>query len=366
MQFPERRTSIVLLTILLFIAVGAIAFMTRHVILLFVLSVFFAYLINPAVQFLQHHSLLFRDLRRAAVAEVYIGTLILITLVSYSFAPALVRNTVTAIDQIPPVLDRLSTGDIAADIGDKYGWNDQEKLRLRTVLVRHREDFQGLLGWIDRSLSQAAQVVGWMCLIPVLAIFLLRDGKHIVETAIRMLFPMKHRQPVRMIVYQIHAMLTNYICAQVLLCGFSLVFYAAVLLLFKFPHAIALGVLGGILEFIPVIGWTSTAAIIIGVGMANDLHWGWMAGLLLIWRVAQDYFNLPRALGHRLDIHPLTVIFAVMAGAEVGGIVGIYLSVPLAASLLLIWKLRICPVEGTLVKDAETELPSSLAEATRN
>jgi predicted PurR-regulated permease PerM len=366
MQFPERRTTIVLLSILLFTAVGAIAFMARNVILLFVLSIFFAYLMNPAVQFLQHHSLLFKNMRRAAVTEVYIGILILVTLVSYSFAPVLLRNTVKAVDQIPSVLDRLSTGEIASDIGDKYGWNDQQITRLRTVLVRHREDFQGLLKWIDRSLSQAAQIVGWMALIPVLAIFLLRDGKHIVESAIGMFFPPKHRQHARMIVYQIHAMLTNYIRAQVLLCGFSLVFYAAVLLLFEFPHAFALSVLGGILEFIPVIGWMSTAAVIIGVGMANDLHWGWMAGLLLMWRIAQDYFNLPRALGHRLEIHPLIVIFAVLAGAEVGGIVGIYLSVPLAASLWLIWKPRTCPAEGPLVKDAATELPTTLVEATRD
>ena len=366
MQFPERRTTIVLLTILLFGTVGAITFMARRVILLFVLSIFFAYLMNPAVQFLQRNSLLFKDLRRAAVTEVYIGILILITFVSYSFAPALLRNTVKAIDQVPAVLDRLSTGDIAADIGDKYGWNDQQKTRLRTVLVRHRKDFQGLLKWIDRSVSQAAQFVGWMALIPVLAIFLLRDGNHIVETAVEMLFPPRHRQPARLIVYQIHAMLANYIRAQVLLCVFSLVFYAAVLLLFKFPHAIAISVLGGILEFIPAIGWMSTATVIIGVGMANDLHWGWMAGLLLMWRVAQDYFNLPRALGHSLEIHPLTVIFAVLAGAEVGGIVGIYLSVPLAASLSLIWKLRIGPAEGRFIKDAATEPPSSLVEATRD
>jgi len=365
-EFPERRTPSILLTILLFAALCAIAYSARRVILLFVLSVFFAYLMNPTVKFLQHHSLLFRDLRGAAVMEAYIGVLILIGLAIYSIAPAVVRNTVKAVDQVPIILDRVSTGEIAADIGDKYGWNDEQKARLRTVLVRHREDCQGVLKWIDRSLSQAAQIVGWLALIPVLAIFLLRDGDRIVESTIQSFFPQKHQQSARMVVYQIHAMLANYIRAQVLLCLFSMAFYTITLLIFRFPHAIALGILGGILEFVPVIGWMSTAALVIGIGMANNLHWVWMTALLLLWRVAQDYFNLPRALGHRLEIHPLTVIFAVLAGAEVGGIIGIYLAVPLAASLFVIWRSRTHPTESPLAKDAASELPPSLAEIARD
>jgi predicted PurR-regulated permease PerM len=366
MEFPERRTINVLLTILLFAAVCGIAYSARRVILLFVLSVFFAYLMNPAVKFLEHHSLLVRNLRGAAVIEVYIGILILIGLATYSFAPAVVRKTMKAVDQVPAILDRVSTGEIAADIGDKYGWSDEQKARLRTVLVRHREDSQGVLRWIDRSLSQAAQIVGWLALIPVLAIFLLRDGNRIVEAAIQMFCPQKHRQRTTMIAHQIHAMLANYIRAQVLLCLFSLAFYAIVLLIFRFPHAIALSILGGMLEFVPVIGWMSTAGVIIGIGMANDLHWLWMTVLLLLWRVAQDYFNLPRALGHRLEIHPLAVIFAVLAGAEVGGIVGIYLAVPLAASLFLIWRLRGSPAESPLAQNAASELPPSLVEVSRD
>jgi predicted PurR-regulated permease PerM len=356
-KFPERRTVSVLLTILLFAALCAIAYSARRVILLLVLSIFFAYLMNPAVKFLQHHSLLFRDLRGAAVIEAYFAVLILIALAIYSFAPAVVRNTAKAVDQVPTIFDRLSTGEIAADIGDKYGWNNEEKSRLRTLLVRHKENSQGVLKWIDRSLSQAAQILGWLALIPVLALFLLRDGNRIAEGAIETFLPQKHQQSSRMVVYQIHAILASYIRGQVLLCLLSLAFYTTVLLIFRFPHAIALGILGGILEFVPVIGWMSTAALITGIGMSNNLHWVWMTALLLSWRVVQDYFNLPRALGHRLELHPLTVIFAVLAGAEVGGIIGIYLAVPLAASLCVIWRSRTHPEESPLAKDAASELP---------
>src|SRR5271170_357709 len=149
MEFPERRTTKVLSTIMLFAAVCAMAYCARRVILLFVLSVFFAYVMNPAVKFLQQHSLLFRDLRGAAVMEAYIGILILIGLATYSFAPAVVRNTLKAVDQVPVILERVSTGEIASDIGDMYGWNAQEKARLRTVLAtfRRKSRFSGRI-WI--------------------------------------------------------------------------------------------------------------------------------------------------------------------------------------------------------------------------
>ena len=82
-----------------------------------------------------------------------IGILILIALAAYTFAPAVIRRTARAVDQVPVILDGLSTSEIATDIGDKYGWSDEQKARLKTVLLRHKGNFQGLQDWIDRSLS---------------------------------------------------------------------------------------------------------------------------------------------------------------------------------------------------------------------
>jgi predicted PurR-regulated permease PerM len=55
--------------------------------------------------------------------------------------------------------------------------------------------------------------------------------------------------------------------------------------------------LGGLLEFIPVVGWTSTFAVIVGVGIVNHSHWLCMAVLLALWRVIQDYLAMPRIMG---------------------------------------------------------------------
>jgi predicted PurR-regulated permease PerM len=95
------------------------------------------------------------------------------------------------------------------------------------------------------------------------------------------------------------------------------------MLLLRYPHALALGLLAGALAFIPVAGWITALATITTVGIATHSHWIWMAALLGLWRMVMDY---------------AIAIFTVMVGGAVGGIVGIYLSVPLVAALRVIWR----------------------------
>src|SRR5260370_27493785 len=115
MPFPDRRTANVVLTTLSIAGVCAAVYCARRIILIFVLAVFFAYLIDPVVKFLQRHSLFFRNLRGPAVVEVYLAFVILIAALGYAFAPGLAGNTVKLVDEVPVLLDGLSTGDIAAE-----------------------------------------------------------------------------------------------------------------------------------------------------------------------------------------------------------------------------------------------------------
>src|SRR5262249_24968143 len=113
--------------------------------------------------------------------------------------------------------------------------------------------------------------------------------------------------------------------------------YSISMLLLRFPYAIALGALGGVLEFLPAVGWIASAAAILTIGFLTHAHWMWMAGLLVLWRLVQDYVNSPRIMGTNLELQPLTVLVALMVGGQVGGIAGLYLSVPTVAVLRIVW-----------------------------
>jgi predicted PurR-regulated permease PerM len=142
---------------------------------------------------------------------------------------------------------------------------------------------------------------------------------------------------VRRVVERIDAMLAIYIRAQLALAGLSFGFYSASMLVLRFPYAIALGLPGGVLEFLPTVGWVASALIILTVGLLTHSHWIWMAGLLVAWRLILDYAISPHIMSKNLQLPPLIVMFALMVGGQVGGIAGVNLSVPIVAALRIVW-----------------------------
>jgi len=325
MDFPDRRTLNVLLTTLLFGVLIAILYIARAVIITFAFAILLAYLIDPVVRFLQSHSLFFRNLRGPHVLETYLAFLLCLVFVGHAIAPRLISFNSKLLKTAPTLIEGLSTGEIAEAIGQKYHWSYGQELQLRQFLVRHQDFTQKLAQNAERLTSKA---VALLVVVPVLSIFFLAEGRPIAEAFIRLFSNERNDRSIREVADELNLGLRKYIRAKVILGGCSLAFYSTVMFFASFPHAIALGILGGILEFIPVAGWITAAAAIVTVGALTRSHWIWMAALLGVWRLIMDYFISPRVVGHNLEIHPLLVIFAGMVGAEIDGIVGIYLSIP--------------------------------------
>jgi predicted PurR-regulated permease PerM len=335
MAFPDRPTVSKFLTILLVVVVLAIVYIARAVIAIFVFAILFAYLIDPVVRFLQRHSLFFKNLRGPHILEAYLAFLILIALIAHGLAPGLLSQSGKLFKEIPALLDGLSTGEIVTEMGGRYGWTDTQQLRLKSFLVQHRTDIQGFARALERSIPTA---IAGLVVIPILALFFLSDGANLANSLIRLASTRDNLEAVQSLADDLNVMLQHYIRAKVILAGLSFIYYSAAMLALGFPHALALGLLGGILEFIPAAGWMISATAIISAGVLTHSHWTWMAALLGVWRMLMDYWISPRIMGHELEIHPLLALFTVMVGGAIGGIVGIYLSVPLIAALRVFWR----------------------------
>jgi len=335
MPFPDRRTVNILLTILLFSVVLALAYIARAVIVIFCFGILFAYLIDPVVRFLQSHSLLFKNLRGPHVAEAYLGLLILIAVLLHVLAPGSLGRTVKAVQQLPAVSDQISSGEIATAVANQYGWNDSQAQQLKTFLVRHRAAIRDLT-IATEQLATAA--FGAIVLIPILAIFFLSSGKALVDQVIRVVSTRDNREALHSLASELHVMMQHYIRAKVIMGGLSFAYASTALLILGFPHALALGLLAGILEFIPMAGWIIAATTMISVGLVTHSHWIWIAVLLGIWRMLMDYWIALRVWGHELEIPPLLAIFTLMVGATVGGLPGVYLSLPFVAAVRVIWR----------------------------
>jgi predicted PurR-regulated permease PerM len=77
---------------------------------------------------------------------------------------------------------------------------------------------------------------------------------------------------------------------------------------------------------------------VLGVALLSGYGHFWLLLIfLLVWRCIQDYVISPRIMGTTLELHPLTVLFGVFAGGEVAGVIGVFLSIPVLATLRILW-----------------------------
>jgi predicted PurR-regulated permease PerM len=335
MELLDRRTTKVLITVLVFAAVLAILYVARAVLVLFAFSILLAYLINPFVRFLQRHSLLFKNLRGPHVAEAYLAFIIVAVFLIHAFAPDLHRHPTRFLESVQTLSEKASSGEIANDLGNNFGWSEAQAFRTRTFIQQHKAEIESFLKMAEHFVSTA---IGGVFVIPILSLFFLSGGQQLVEQVVRLVSTPSNQEAIRSLVVELDATLRHYIRAKVTLALLSMLYCSVTMLLLGFPNAIMLGLLAGILEFIPVAGWMLAAGTILTFGFVTHAHWIWMALLLALWRILMDYGIAPRVMGHELELHPLLAIFTMMVGGAVGGIAGIYLSIPLVAAVRVIWR----------------------------
>ncbi len=337
MHLFDARAARVLATITVFVAITAFLYGVRHTLVLFLFVIFFAYLVEPLVARIQS-SPLARGSRPLAIAEAYFCVALVIGGLVVLLGPRLVQDTHRLVKSLPNLLENVTSGKIVWQLGSKHNWSYDTQYRIERFIAEHRDT---LLSWISQAGTEIAQLLTniiWVALIPILAVFFLADGQKFAQRFIGFFDRRDQRRLLRCIVEDLDHMLARFIFAQITVATLSLCAYAAVLTAISFPYSLALSVAGGIMEFIPVAGPAVAAGAIIGVGFLAGFSKLWLVILFLgVWRICQDYIISPRILGHGLELHPLAAIAAVLMGAELGGVLGVYLAIPIAATIRVVW-----------------------------
>jgi len=172
----------------------------------------------------------------------------------------------------------------------------------------------------------------WFILIPVVAFFLLKDGEAFRRTILLAL----PRGPLRgrgaELFEDINDALAAYMRAALLACLLIGVLCTVGFLLIGVPYALLFGVVAGLLEFIPLVG---PLVVAVGATLVTSFHSVNQAIAVLAFlgtlRFAQDYVIFPRLVRRGIHMHPLGVIVAILSGAELAGIAGIFLAIPVVA-----------------------------------
>jgi len=181
------------------------------------------------------------------------------------------------------------------------------------------------------ALVSALSGLPWLVLIPIVAFFLLKDATSFRRTIVLAL-PHRVRLRGHRLFEELNAALAAYIRAQLLACLLVGTMCGLGFAVLGIPYPVVLGVLAGVLEFIPLVGpllLAIVAAIVAGLHAPRLALWA--VGFLGVLRIVEDYVVYPRLIRRGLHLHPLAVIVAVLAGAELDGVAGMFLAVPAVA-----------------------------------
>jgi predicted PurR-regulated permease PerM len=206
------------------------------------------------------------------------------------------------------------------------------------------------------QLVSGAKYALYLVLIPILSFFFLKDGAAIRDEFVAALVEERRRPMVDNILEDINLLLGEYIRALVLL---SLASFTASSLFLAFsgaPYAVLLAGVAALGEFIPVVGPAAGGLIIVLVtGLSGYSHLFLYLLFWLLWRMVQDYVLSPYLMSKGVQLNPMLVLFGVLAGDQIAGVLGMFLSVPLLAILRVIF-VRLRRVRGLDLVTPRTEL----------
>ena len=339
MLLADARTARVLVTVLLFALALGFLYVARATLIAFLFAIFFAYLMSPLVNRLEKllHG------RVLAIAVIYSLLLVLVVVFFVVVGPKVTREGARLGQSLPDLLTRLRSGDLTEKLGKEHGWSSATSVFVQSFLNNHSDDITQLAQRVGLRVADVAKQAWLFFVVPLLSIFFLKDGRAFSDFLLAAIPSRPQREFLENVLNDLNQMLAHFIRAQLTLAALTLVMYSVFLAIMRVPYALVLGTLGGVLEFIPVVGPLAAALVIVSVALLLSYkHWLILVVFLGSWRLIQDYVSSPRIMGESMELHPLAAIFGVMAGGEVAGILGIYLSIPVMASLRIVlrrWRL---------------------------
>ncbi len=330
----DSRALRIVWTIFVFGLFLFLVYTIRETLLVFAASIFFAYMLSPMVALIER---LFPERRGIALALVYV--LLIGALIGAGFAiiPQIGAQASSLVTRLPSL---LNTGKLAALRLPDF----LEPIREQILATANRAASNleaSVMPFLHEAGARLLSGVGLLLpivLVPILAFFFLKDGQAIVRNLIGTVEEKQDRNVLRHILNEMNSVLKNYIRALVILSLITFAVYSTFLKLVGVEYQLLLAGLAALLEFIPVIGPAVALIVIFVVSFTTGSGaWLWILIFWGVYRVFQDYMLSPYLMKTGLELHPLLVLFGVLAGDQIGGVAGMFFSVPVIALLKVIY-----------------------------
>jgi predicted PurR-regulated permease PerM len=331
----DLRTAKITWTVFLVALLLFITYLIRSTLLVVVFSVFFAYLLYPLVELADRYRP--RQLPRAAtIALVFISVTAFVAVAGTLFGSRMADEAVRLGEQLPTLLDTT---------------NMSQRVPLPKVLEPYRvrmlsfisEQLQAGTGQalpfarqLGLGIMQAATNLIYLVLIPVLSFLLIKEAPMLRAEVLSWLGKANGTLWTA-IAEDLNVLLVSFVRALLLLSFATFISYSLVFSALGVPYALLLAGIAALLEIIPFFGPLTAAGIVLAVsGFSGYEHLLWLMAFILAYRIFQDYVLSPYLMSAGLEVSPLLVIVGLLAGEQLGGVAGIFLSVPALAALKII------------------------------
>jgi len=320
----------------LLVGFGVVIYGLRDILLPFVAGGVIAYLIDPLVDKLEARGLS----RTLATTTVTVAFALVVGAALVLLAPLIYDQLLDLAQAIPGFVKRAWSM-ILADVelvASKTDSNQAAHISeaMKGLETRLADWLLGTLQGLWQSGIVVANLLSLVFITPIVTFYLMRDWDRIVAF-VDGLLPRAQAATVRDLVRQIDAVLSGFIRGQAMLCLILAAFYGAGLMAVGLKFGLVIGLLAGLLSFIPYVGAISGLVASVGTAILqfDDEPWriAVVAAIFVVGQILEANVLTPKLVGDRVRLHPVWVIFGVLAGGALFGFVGVLLAVPVSATI---------------------------------
>ncbi|RDC53748.1 AI-2E family transporter [Acinetobacter sp. RIT592] len=319
-----------------------VLYLLKPVVVPFVAAFLIAYLFSPLVNVLHRIGLA----RWLSISIVFIGIGIVVTLVMWYLVPLVWQQLMYARDSIPAGIHWINYTFLPW-LSDSFNLVPMEidTDQISSVVMDYvqtnysADSIQAMLLKLAQSGLNFIQIGGTIVLIPIIAFYFLLDWDRMLDS-LRRLIPRPYEKTTLTIVSECHSVLGAFVKGQFLVMVLLGVVYAVGLQLIGLEIGLIIGMIAGLCSIIPYLGFAvGIIAAVIATFFQFGIDWWQLVLVGIVFMVGQaveGYILQPFLLGDKIGLSPVAVVFAVLAGAQLAGFLGMLIALPVAAVIVVL------------------------------
>lgn len=323
--------------IFLFLVVFGLLYLLEPILFPFAAGALLAYLCNPLVTRLMQ----LRVSRLVAVIIVFLGLFLFIIALLLLLTPLIQKQIAAFLELIPSTINWLQNS-VLPNLMAHFDAQQLNGDAIKSLFSQYLSKAGSMVSWVLQTMLQSGKALFEglinLLLIPVVTFYLLRDWNLVIAN-IKKLIPRKYQPSIFKLAKECDSVLSAFFRGQFLVMLALGIIYSAGLSIIGLQVGIIIGLIAGLVSIVPYLGLivgvtAASIAALVQFGTFSSVLWVWL--VFAIGQLIESTFLTPTLIGDRIGLHPVAVIFAILAGGTLFGFFGVLLALPVASVIMVL------------------------------